>query len=66
MKKGGLWCGPVEGLHGVLSGWWVRVICIDDVLSLFAEREQVFVRYDLEAVWGAVHGGSRGYCGLCS
>lgn len=36
----------------VLSGWWVRVICIDDVLSLFTEHEQVFVRYVLEAVWG--------------
>ena len=27
------------------------VICIDDVLSLFTEHEQVFVRYDLETAW---------------
>lgn len=27
------------------------MICIDDVLSLFTEHEQVFVRYDLEASW---------------
>ena len=24
----------------VLSRWWMRVICIDDVLSLFTEHEQ--------------------------
>lgn len=35
----------------VLSRWWMRVICIDDVLSLFTEHEQVFVRYDLETAW---------------
>lgn len=29
----------------------MRVICIDDVLSLFAEHEQAFVRYDLETAW---------------
>ena len=29
----------------------MRVICIDDVLSLFTEHEQAFVRYDLEAAW---------------
>jgi hypothetical protein len=29
----------------------MRVICIDDVLSLFTEHERVFVRYDLEAAW---------------
>lgn len=29
----------------------MRVICIDDVLSLFTEHEQAFVRYDLETVW---------------
>ena len=27
------------------------MICIDDVLSLFTEHEQVFVRYDLERAW---------------
>ena len=27
------------------------MICIDDVLSLFTEYEQVFVRYDLETAW---------------
>lgn len=27
------------------------MICIDDVLSLFTEHEQAFVRYDLETVW---------------
>ena len=27
------------------------VICIDDVLSLFTEHEQAFVRYDLETAW---------------
>ena len=32
----------------VLSRWWMRVICIDDV---FTEHEQVFVRYDLETAW---------------
>lgn len=31
--------------------WLVRVICIDDVLSLFTEHEQAFVRYDLETAW---------------
>ena len=35
----------------VLSRWWMHVICIDDVLSLFTEHEQVFVRYDLETAW---------------
>lgn len=30
----------------------MRVICIDDVLSLFTEHEQAFVRYDLETAWG--------------
>lgn len=29
----------------------MRVICIDDVLSLFTEHEQAFVRYDLETAW---------------
>lgn len=29
----------------------MRVICIDDVLSLFTEHEQAFVRYDLEVSW---------------
>ena len=29
----------------------MRVICIDDVLSLITEHEQAFVRYDLEAAW---------------
>lgn len=29
----------------------MRVIYIDDVLSLFTEHEQVFVRYDLETAW---------------
>lgn len=32
----------------VLSRWWMRVICIDDVLSLFTEHEQALVRYGLE------------------
>lgn len=27
------------------------MICIDDVLCLFTEHEQVFVRYDLETAW---------------
>lgn len=27
------------------------MICIDDVLSMFTEHEQAFVRYDLEAAW---------------
>lgn len=27
------------------------MICIDDVLSLFTEHEQAFVRYGLETVW---------------
>lgn len=27
------------------------MICIDDVLSLFTEHEQAFVRYDLETAW---------------
>lgn len=27
------------------------MICIDDVLSLFTEHEQAFVRYDLEVSW---------------
>ena len=35
----------------VLSRWLVRVICIDDVLGMFTEHEQAFVRYDLEAAW---------------
>ena len=29
----------------------MRVICIDDVLSLFTEHEQAFIRYDLETAW---------------
>lgn len=29
----------------------MRVICIDDVFSLFTEHEQAFVRYDLETAW---------------
>lgn len=29
----------------------MRVICIDDVLSLFTEHEQAFVHYDLETAW---------------
>lgn len=29
----------------------MRVICIDDVLSLLTEHERVFVRYDLETAW---------------
>lgn len=29
----------------------MRVICIDDVLSMFTEHEQAFVHYDLEAAW---------------
>lgn len=29
----------------------MRVICIDDVLSLFTEYQQAFVRYDLETAW---------------
>jgi hypothetical protein len=29
----------------------MRVICVDDVLSLFTEREQAFVRDDLEVSW---------------
>ena len=29
----------------------MRVICIDDVLSLFTEHEQAFVRYGLETAW---------------
>lgn len=29
----------------------MRVIRIDDVLSLFTEHEQAFVRYDLETAW---------------
>lgn len=29
----------------------MRVICIDDVLSLFTEHEQAFVRYNLETAW---------------
>lgn len=29
----------------------MHVICIDDVLSLFTEHEQAFVRYGLETVW---------------
>ena len=29
----------------------MRVICINDVLSLFTEHEQAFVRYDLETAW---------------
>lgn len=29
----------------------MRVICIDDVLSLFTEHEQAFVRYALETAW---------------
>ena len=29
----------------------VRMICVDDVLSLFTEHERVFVRCDLEAAW---------------
>lgn len=29
----------------------MRVICINDVLSLFTEHEQAFVRYDLEVSW---------------
>lgn len=32
----------------------MRVICIDDdVLSLFTEHEQAFVRYGLETAWEA-------------
>lgn len=27
------------------------MICIDDVLSMFTEHDQAFVRYDLEAAW---------------
>lgn len=27
------------------------MICIDDVLSLFTEHEQAFVRHDLETAW---------------
>ena len=27
------------------------MICIDDVLSLFTEHEQAFVRYALETAW---------------
>ena len=27
------------------------VICIDDVLSMFTEHDQAFVRRDLEAAW---------------
>ena len=27
------------------------MICIGDVLSLFTEHEQAFVRYDLETAW---------------
>lgn len=27
------------------------MICIEDVLRLFTEHEQVFVRYDLETAW---------------
>lgn len=29
----------------------MRAICIDDVLSLFTEHEQAFVRHDLETAW---------------
>lgn len=27
------------------------MICIDDVLSLFTEHEQAFIRHDLETAW---------------
>ena len=40
-----------EEIALVLSGGWMRVICIDDVFSLFTEHEQAFVRYDLETAW---------------
>ena len=36
---------------GPIQGGWMLVICIDDVLSMFTEHDQTFVRYDLEAAW---------------